>query len=274
MKYVNISEIMTRAHEITRAAIAGSAEKISYSATFAAALRICWDDAIVAAMPARAADEVRAEWDALTPADQYALVQRRTRRAARDVIGYSVEDEYNRRWEDPAFSYGAADLDDYYQEAFARVLEALPLLPAMQDRRASRGQALFTLESFVKACGKVAIMRIFRAERRNGADALRDCVNEDDERASIVETLCAAADDTAREVVFSYAVDAFRAGRDERDNAIIDGIVDGLTVREIADRLGVSHVAVVKRVKKIRAGMIAAGIAPASWIDGAEQLDK
>lgn len=268
----SLSAVMLRAHDLTRAALASApADSRNYSATFSAALRMAWAETGTTSSASRAVDAIRREWDALTDAEKLALVRRQVRRAARDVIGYSEggTDEspaYSSYWERPAFCALTADLGDYENETFARVLSNWERQARHNAQRAANGCKPRTLKSYVKACAKQAVMSIYRAEVKHGR-AARDYIDADGERQSIVETLCASADDTAREAVFSYALEQFRATRDAVDNSIIDGLCANRTTREIGDGLNMSHVAIVKRVAKLRAAMVEAGIAPAAWAD-------
>ena len=236
-----------------------------------ACLRMAWAETGATSSAARAVDAIRREWDELTDSEQIALVRRQVQRAAKDVIGYSEggtdsNPAYSAYWEKPAFCALTADLGDYVNETFARVLSNWERQARHNAQRAANGCKPRTLKSYVKACAKQAVMSIYRAEVKHGR-AARDYIDADGERQSIVETLCPAGDDTAREVVFAYALEQFRATRDALDNAIIDGLCANRTTREIGDACGMSHVAIVKRIKKIRAAMVAAGIAPAAWAD-------
>lgn len=262
---INLSAILTRAHKLTRSAIATApADMRNYSATFSACLRMAWSESGVSTAPQKAVDSIRAEWDALTAEEQLELVKNQVKRAARDVIGYSVEDHYSQYWEKPAFTYGTASLGDYWNETFRRVLDNWERQARHNAERAANGCKPRTLKSYVKACAKQAVMCIYRAEYKHGS-AARDFVDADGERQSIVETLCPSGDDTAREVVFAYALEQFRASRDAIDNAIIDALTAGKNYRAIGESLNMSHVAVVKRVAKLRKAMVESGIAPQSW---------
>ena len=52
-------------------------------------------------------------------------------------------------------------------------------------------------------------------------------------------------------------------GRDEKDRMIIEGIRDGYLSKEIAAMIGISEPAVCKRLKKIRADLVASGLVAA-----------
>ena len=224
----NNARIMTLAHELTRAAIKDApADSRNYSATFSAALRLAWatlDAQNVTRRAASAADAINAEWDALTPDEQLALVKSQVRRAARDVIGYSVEDKYSVYWETPAFHCGIHNVEDYVQETFAAVLASWDKLPLVIERRALEGRKPRTLKSHIKAVAKAAVMRIYRDTQKHAVASVRDVTDKDGETSAAVETICAAREDVAQEAVLGYAVEQFRASRDDIDNAILDVI--------------------------------------------------
>ena len=77
----------------------------------------------------------------------------------------------------------------------------------------------------------------------------------EDSDMTLAETLPLEAKDSPLDSLESELVMAqfSKAGLTDRERAIIDLTLDGLTTREIGERLGVSHVRIVKVKKNIRA---------------------
>jgi RNA polymerase sigma factor (sigma-70 family) len=75
-----------------------------------------------------------------------------------------------------------------------------------------------------------------------------------DEDGTMLEEVLASNEPSCKEQVEDKILyeEAYKNGLDEREIAIIKMGADGLTVREIGKKLGISHVAVIKLRKKIR----------------------
>ena len=104
-------------------------------------------------------------------------------------------------------------------------------------------------------------------KHRKGRIRLPDPATDDfSESSSLYELL---ADSVSEESVFAQvsARDIFTSlcqWLDPPDRRILDHLADGLSVREIASRLQVSHTAVIKRQRKIASVAVSLGLFPSS----------
>lgn len=236
---------------------------------FGACLRAAWAESGNTSSARRASASVRAEWARLTPEAQRDFCAACVVRASRDIIGYSVEDHYASYWERPAFAAPFIEMGDYVDEAFARVLEYLNTpekLESTNTRRALKGNAPRTLASIVYLCAKNAVQSVARAEAKHSRASEREVVDFDGNTVAAVDYCQPRGDSkgsvrrpTEEGVILSASVAAFADGRDDIDRAIIAGLQARRTYRAIGEAVNMSHVAVVKRVKKIRDDMRAAG---------------
>ena len=178
-------------------------------------------------------------------------------RAAKNIVGYSVEDKYLQFSELPAFSlYGLHDLDEFVSETYIRIadkLADLDRLTANNERRAAKGKRPLTLVSLVYNAAHASIEAVYYQDSKHAAANVREVMDDDGETASAVETVCAGAENTERAAVLRVDLEQFRAGRDEIDNRIMDLVSMGYTERAIAEDIGtISNVAVHKRIVRIR----------------------
>lgn len=279
--------IMIRAWDIRRAAAAAVGCKPS-AVDPRAALAMAWAEARRASGEiSPAARAIRAEYSALA-ADGDALIlfaRRAVRSAAKQAIRYSERDNYDQRNDGVAFaSYflqpGAAE--DIAMELFARcstrrgaryelaaIVSDDARLSAIVDGRAAAGKTT-VLYQIAVSCARSAAARLWRQDRRNVAP---DRVRRDDDgkEASTVE--CFVGTDgkpaagvprrvTEAAAITRAAIAAALDGIDDKDRAIVAGLTQGLTERDIASlpALAMSAPAVHKRIVKLRARLEAAGL--------------
>ncbi len=251
----NASAVMLRAWSIRRDTAAAVGCKVS-AVVWSDCLRMAWAET-EGEHAARNACALVAEWGKMTDADQVTMMKRNIHRAARDVVGYSVEDKYLQFSELPAFGlYGLHDLDEFVSETWLRIaakLADVDRLTARNEKRAAQGKRPLSLVSLVYQAAKASIEAVYYQDSKHAAASVRELVDADGETCSAVETIAAASDDTERAAVLRADLEQFRAGCDEIDDRILELVGRGYTEREIAADIGtISNVAVHKRIVKMR----------------------
>ena len=93
---------------------------------------------------------------------------------------------------------------------------------------------------------------------RGRVDTITD---KNGEQVDALETVATSRkDETEPAVVSPCGAGRVVNGRDEKDRMIIEGIRDGYLSKEIARMIGISEAAVCKRLKKIKADLLASDI--------------
>ena len=236
--------VMTRAHALTRRTLE-QWPAADYRVTFAAALRIAWEDATAPA----AADA----WNAKTPEEQIDALTRMTYKAAsRDLAG--TDRRGNPRADRFAWArtkeltLDRAAVEPIVNEAYAR------LIPYLYDEKhADKPLATLLYQAVVTAA-----QAINRAEKRNArAVKWADVVTgEDDDGKETTERIARIVDNAAPNAERFPAPEKLAMlhdtitslPRDDIDRAILAGMLKQYSRRDIADTLGLSHTAVNKRV--------------------------
>lgn len=227
--------IMTRAHELTRAARA-EYPAADYRATFAAALRIAWEEA----SRASAAEE----WAAMTGDEQYNALWRMTLHCyKRDQA--SGEDADGKMQRAPVFGWIKTedDLRAVAHEAFIRVCALLESAEEGEELRRVLWKAVMRAARYID-----------RQERRNPS-ALRKVVDDDGEEREEIDTTSPTAEHIAPDPYTAAAIlDSIeRAAKDAKDLTIMRALAAGYSARQIGDALGMSHTAINKRIAAFRA---------------------
>ena len=120
-KTYNMSETMTRAWAIRKAAAADMGCKVS-EVLMGECLKIAWAEAEGANAETNAA-AIAGEWANMADADKVRMMTACIRKAAKNEIGYSTEDHYLQFSEVPAFGcFRAHDFDEFVSETCIRVL--------------------------------------------------------------------------------------------------------------------------------------------------------
>ena len=262
-KTYNLAAIMRRAWAIRKSAAAEIGCAVS-EVVFSLCLKQAWAEAEGVNAEINAAAVVN-EWAATAPAAQVEWLQRCTVRAAKDVIGYSTEDHYHQFNECAAWGLHGHEFDEFVNTAYFKLYDAFDRLAVTNERRAAKGLRPRSLKSIVYNAAKAAIMAIWEADKKHG-QAMQDpeIVNDNGDVESWTETRVAAAGyDTETSAVIRVDLERFTAGRDEIDRKIVELVQQNYTEREIAQALDnkISNVAVHKRIAKIRAALLAAGVA-------------
>ena len=148
-KTYNMSETMTRAWAIRKAAAADMGCKVS-KVLMGECLKIAWAEAEGANAETNAAAIV-GEWANMADADKVRMMTACIRKAAKNEIGYSTEDHYLQLSEVPAFGcFRTHDFDEFVSETCIRVLDKLAdldKLAATNERRAAQAKRPMRLVS-------------------------------------------------------------------------------------------------------------------------------
>lgn len=231
----NTAEIMSRAHRMTRNIIRDYPLS-DYRVTFAAALRICWREAgktaaeIVAGMTGEEINQmlIGVTWHEYRIRD--ARCNRHTGKTLQNVF----------RWVNDR--HPADDLEGVAHEAYIRLAGYL-IDPDRENQ---------SLGHLASRAVQIAAQYIDRQERRNPR-AIESYATDDGEELDRIRmaprTMETAPNPEARTIIRDMIN---RAAADDIDRDIIAGLAYGYTRREIAERIGISHTAVNKRVNKIR----------------------
>lgn len=257
MKY-QISAIMSRAWDIRREAANRHGCKVS-EVLFSDCLKIAWADA------KNTPENVLADWSALTPEKQVSFLTACVKKAAKNEIAYSTEDNYNEYNETVAWFLRYHGLDCLVNEAYIKLIDRLDpsYLSALNARRHEAGKPSISLSSLVYRSAKDAIRSVYNDDIRHGVAKVRTVKDKDGEEYSYIETMVRSPkDNTEMTAVNRVTLADFIAGRDTVDRMIIKDKRNGYTERETAEHLGISGPAVHKRIVKIRDGLRAAGLSP------------
>lgn len=263
-KEYDVRAIMCRAWAIRRAA----AESIGCAVSAVAmgdSMRLAWAEAEGAFAESNAAAVV-SEWRGMSGDAQRRLIASCIRPAAKAHIKYSTEDHYLQFADIPAFAcFGAHDYDEYISETCIRVLVKLgdiDSLTAVNLRRASHGKKPLRLIDVVFQSARVSIAAVCFADSKHSAAYDPIVTDAEGHEASYIETRAVASGvDVATSAVLRVDVASFRSGLDDIGRKVLDMVIAGKTEREIAAAVGISNVAVHKRIQVLKKHMRAADIA-------------
>ena len=248
-KVYNMGEIMTRAWAIRKAAAAEMGCKVS-EVLMGECLKIAWAEAEGANAETNAA-AIAGEWANMADADKVRMMTACIRKAAKNEIGYSTV---------PAFGcFRTHDFDEFVSETCIRVLDKLAdldKLAATNERRAAQGKRPMRLVSVVYNAARASIAAVYYADSKHGAAYDWEINDGEGNAASFLETCCGDATvDTETSAIIRADLDAFRDGLDEIGRQILEMVAAHKTEREIGKAVGISNVAVHKRIVKMRAAL-------------------
>lgn len=236
--------IFSRAHAMTRAIRAEFADA-DYRATFRAALRIAY---------AEISENPRAQWETMTGEEK--------QDALRATVCFCMnrdraETDKRGNFRPNYFKWISCedDITATVNEAFIRMGKAFANAEkAVED---GRRDSLPTLRAIMANAARSAARFIAQAEMRH-ASALRIESMTDEDGNTIMREYIKDSDSTAEpiapnpEIALIIRDSIERAAKDETDRRIIDLLMMQYTRREIAERVGMTHTAVNKRVNAIR----------------------
>ena len=236
--------IMSRAHALTRAALA-EYPAADYRATFRAALRIAWEES-------RAVNP-RAEWESMSGEEQYnALIRSVWYGVNRDRAECDRMGNYR-----PNYFEWIASEDDARacaHGAYIRMEDALSR--AEQSVIDGKRDTLPALRAVMVSACRNSARQTWRNEiKHNNAlriEAIRDNDGNEIKREYIKDAPTTEHIAPNPEIAACMRDSIDRACKDDIDALIVHALADGYSMREIAERIGMSHVAISKRVKRIR----------------------
>lgn len=148
--------------------------------------------------------------------------------------------------------------EDATQDTYLRVLEAMQdpeALDADSDKRTTAGKAGNTLSMVINRAARAGLERMAYQSRKHGKANNHQITNEDGEEIDTLYLL-AATNDTEKAAIIRVALRGFTESLDEINQKIIAGKIDGLTERELASIVGISNVAVHKRIVKMQKALM------------------
>lgn len=246
-KTYNMSETMTRAWAIRKAAAADMGCKVS-EVLMGECLKIAWAEAEGANAETNAA-AIAGEWANMADADKMRMMTACIRKAAKKQFS-----------EVPAFGcFRTHDFDEFVSETCIRVLDKLAdldKLAATNERRAAQGKRPMRLVSVVYNAARASIAAVYYADSKHGAAYDWEINDGEGNAASFLETCCGDATvNTETSAIIRADLDAFRDGLDEIGRQILEMVAAHKTEREIGKAVGISNVAVHKRIVKMRAAL-------------------
>lgn len=255
-KTYNVRDIMNRAWDIRKAAAAEIGCKVG-EVVMGECLRLAWAEAEGVNAEGNALEIVK-EWADMADADKVRMMAACVRKAAKNEIGYSTEDHYLRFSEVPAFGcYRPHNFDEFVNETCIRVLSRLAdvdKLAATNERRAAQGKRPLRLVSVVYNAARASIAAVYYADSKHGATYDWQIEDGEGNAASYLETCCGdATENTETAAIIRADVERVRNGLDEIGKQILEMVAAGKTEREIGKAVGISNVAVHKRIVKMRA---------------------
>ena len=160
----------------------------------------------------------------------------------------------------PAFGcFRVHDFDEFVSETCIRVLDKLAdldKLAATNERRAAQGKRPMRLVSVVYNAARASIAAVYYADSKHGAAYDWEINDGEGNAASFLETCCGDATvNTETSAIIRADLDAFRDGLDEIGRQILEMVAAHKTEREIGKAVGISNVAVHKRIVKMRAAL-------------------
>lgn len=257
MKKYNLNNIMYRAWAIRKSAAAKIGCPVS-EVVFALCLKQAWAEANSEINMANAeinAASVIGEWATLGEAGQVKMMTACIRKAAKNEIAYSTEDHYLQYSEVPAWYMHGHDFDEFISETWLRAFGAFDVskLTARNKKRASEYKKPMSLVSIVYNAARASIAAVYYQDIKHDRARCVTVIGEDGEEYSYFDTIAAASStNTERSAIIRAEIEQYTASRDKIDQKILEMLSQGFTERQIAKVVGISNVAVHKRIVKMR----------------------
>ena len=257
-KVYDLAAIMRRAWDIRKNAAAEIGCKVS-EVVWGLCLKQAWAEAEGANAEANAS-AVAAEWANMSEKQQVNMMSACIRKAAKNEIRYSTEDHYLQFSEVPAFAcFRAHDFDEFISETVIRVLDKLgdvEKLTATNEKRAAQGKRPIRLVSIVYNAARASIAAVHYQDAKHGAAYDWEIDDGEGNTASYLETMVESGhDNTEESAIIRATLDSYRGELDEIGQQILELVAAHMTEREIAQVVGISNVAVHKRIVKMRAAL-------------------
>lgn len=248
-KTYNLSSIMHRAWKIYY-----ENSTPDLKAVFSVCLKMSWAEA-EGTHAEKNAQNVISQWNALPSTDQVKLLTACIRKAAKNDIGYSAKDNHLQYDEVVAWTLRGHDFDAFVSETWLRVANTMHLskLAEANRNRALSHKRPISMISVIYNAARASIAKVHYDDTKHGKADIRTVEDDKGAEHSYVETMASSKrDNTELSAVIRADMASFLRTRDQVDAEIVAGLWLGLTMREIAVRVGMSHVAVKKRIDKMR----------------------
>lgn len=257
-KVYDLAAIMRRAWDIRKNAAAEIGCKVS-EVVWGLCLKQAWAEAEGVNAEINACEIVR-EWGDMGEAGQVKMMSACIRKAAKNEIRYSTEDHYLQFSEVPAFScFRAHDFDEFISETCIRVLDKLAdvdKLAATNEKRAAQGKRPIRLVSVVYNAARASIAAVYYQDSKHGAAYDWEISDGEGNTASYLETMVGSErDNTETSAIIRADLERYASGLDDIGRQVLEMVAAHKTEREIAKVVGVSNVAVHKRIVKMRAAL-------------------
>lgn len=147
-------------------------------------------------------------------------------------------------------------MEDAVNSTFATVagmMQHPETVPRKYCQRIERGYSGDSLVSIVCRAARATLQREAKRDRQEGRILLPDTDTDENGMEYSLFDYIKAPDDTERAATIRIVLRDLYSRLDERDKAIFCGMVEGKSGRKIAPTVGVSHVIVSRRIRRIRA---------------------
>lgn len=124
-------------------------------------------------------------------------------------------------------------------------------LDADSEERTAAGKASNTLGAIVHRAARAGLSRMAYQSRKHSKATNYQATSENGDVIDLLYLL-AADDDTERAAIIRVTIQDFIKSLDDTNQKIISGRIEGLTERELSSIVGITNVAVHKRIAKLR----------------------
>jgi len=237
MKKYNVSKIMRRAWEISRACY----QNDGIRPVFSICLQMAWEETKAQSLTA---EDVIAQWNAMETGAQMQMLQACVVKAAKNEIRDSVEDRYNSYNETVAWFLRHHGLDGLVNEAWLKLMDRLDpeYLDGVNERRAASGKNPLSLVALVYRSAKDAIRIVYRDDIKHGRAQVRTVVDKDGDEYQYIDTMVSSrADNTEISAMVNIEYRDFMNSLSDMDRQIIEAMTFGYKAVEIARTLSVGE---------------------------------
>jgi len=195
------------------------------------------------------------QWFNMSEETQIRMITANVRKAAKNEIAYSSGNQYNQYNEAVAWFMDYHGLDCLINETWLKLAERLTpgYLYSLNSKRISAGKEDISLVSLVYRCAKDAIRCIYEQDIKHERVRIHTIVDKDSDEHDYIDIMAVSTrDNTETSAIIRAAFHSILNGMDNTDRIIIECKRDGMSEREIGIIVGISGVAVHKRIVKIR----------------------
>ena len=194
------------------------------------------------------------EWREKSGEEQYDAAKGGVRRAARTYGRFAGNPAYLNKSGD---TLNGAEFDEYVDESWASLEERFADVDAFADylgKNLNPETGYPMSDDMLRRAAQNMIGRMQREQRKSSKMLSTDYTQEDDDGNEMATNIPDVSIDVSGIVEIDDFIDCIKdlLAKDPRDLAIFEGLLSGAPQKEIAEHLGISSVAVSKRVKKIR----------------------